>query len=1127
MIYILSGKQLYMIKLTHTFFAVACAILSYSFSLAADLTNCDAYITAIADCRIEVLSKSTKNNTINFGQWTTNGIKKDIVRYFYKSQTPNEWTTTSFKIKALQTGKLTLGAYMQEKKDESKNILPIAVYYDDFKVNGKLIPNGDFQKDFDGWWYNKHNKNFPPKIIKKLSITGGGNCARVTRQSNISQSIKIEAGKTYEVSFRTRRAGLLKVGCDDMQFDISKEFNCDENIAKKFGSKLQKMDLTGNGMYVYNIRFASKSIDGKTAYVPRNRLTPQAKGSAELDVSADEATARYLYILHTAFNAFESKYNAIGRMVFTLDNGQQIKHDIHLGRDVWWSDSEKLLRNGKAIKTKNGYLYFSRFELPENGVVKKIAFQGFYKVPWAIYAATFSDTKEYAFQFTHDIDNWSGADIPENLDIAKGSALDLSHTINTPIPAGASGRAFVSERGTIAFENTPNIDARFKSYSLWSSSLMARLPATEKYEKMRKYASRLRAQGYNCVRIKLDYLKSFSTRKEREELYDSVDFLFSELKKNGVYFQIIFGTYDDGREGYKFGGHNDIKMLAIIGDAETWRRWKEDAERMLNHVNPYTGLAWKDDPAMLSVEYYNELTNSMGRLSILTPKVRKMAEDKFIQFLKNKYKNIDELNKAWNDGKFWKKPFNFTRFEDAVKPFVYPRNPDWQEFGWVNITKFGEFAEKVVVDTGYKGLISECNTGTSSLGKQYCNHFTDVVIKNTYYSHPSGFGARDITCNQKSALSSFWINGIASCRLNNRPTSVTEYNYCHWNPYRYEACVLVAPYCAFQNFSVMTIHQDVIRMSDSVKIPSIGTFSVGSSPVMRASELMMSCFFMRGDVKPSSHRVDMDISEDYLKTFASRNAQNIEQTKVALLSGYASKFDKMDYRGELKKVKTKPADIEMSPIGSSEIRQEEWFQEVIKDGKASQFDLAKFVEKMREKNILSPTNKTDIKNGIFQTDTEQITLDSQNLTMKVTTDFSQAVAMEKSQEVDLGALKAISTSVPATIGVCSLDGKKISESERLVFIYATGEKNLDMKTSFDNEYCVYMGRGPVGIRNGKVKAELKVNPNKKYVLYPLALNGARREKLEMPVENGVMKISIDNSKLKNGSTTMFEIVAHE
>jgi hypothetical protein len=96
----------------------------------------------------------------------------------------------------------------------------------------------------------------------------------------------------------------------------------------------------------------------------------------------------------------------------------------------------------------------------------------------------------------------------------------------------------------------------------------------------------------------------------------------------------------------------------------------------------------------------------------------------------------------------------------------------------------------------------------------------------------------------------------------------------------------------------------------------------------------------------------------------------------------------------------------------------------------------------------------------------------------------------------------------------------------MVFVYATREGNATMKMSPNFAFAVSLGKGVI-LKNGIVKAELKVDASKKYAVYPLSLNGDRRERLEMPVENGVMKITIDNSKLKFGSTTMFEIVAEK
>jgi len=63
------------------------------------------------------------------------------------------------------------------------------------------------------------------------------------------------------------------------------------------------------------------------------------------------------------------------------------------------------------------------------------------------------------------------------------------------------------------------------------------------------------------------------------------------------------------------------------------------------------------------------------------------------------------------------------------------------------------------------------------------------------------------------------------------------------------------------------------------------------------------------------------------------------------------------------------------------------------------------------------------------------------------------------------------------------------------------------------------------MRRGKVSASLKLDPSKKYSVYPLALNGERREKLDAEFADGVLNINIDNGKLKNGAVSMFEIAA--
>ena len=41
-------------------------------------------------------------------------------------------------------------------------------------------------------------------------------------------------------------------------------------------------------------------------------------------------------------------------------------------------------------------------------------------------------------------------------------------------------------------------------------------------------------------------------------------------------------------------------------------RFRYAVNTLFQHVNPYTGIAWKDDPAIAWVEYYNEQSLGLG-----------------------------------------------------------------------------------------------------------------------------------------------------------------------------------------------------------------------------------------------------------------------------------------------------------------------------------------------------------------------------------------------------------------------------------------------------------------------------------------------------------------------------------
>lgn len=66
-------------------------------------------------------------------------------------------------------------------------------------------------------------------------------------------------------------------------------------------------------------------------------------------------------------------------------------------------------------------------------------------------------------------------------------------------------------------------------------------------------------------------------------------------------------------------------MVFVLDSA--MENWKAFAKNWLTHVNPYTGLALKDDPALLSLSLINE--DNISSCWNATPESAKLFMDRF------------------------------------------------------------------------------------------------------------------------------------------------------------------------------------------------------------------------------------------------------------------------------------------------------------------------------------------------------------------------------------------------------------------------------------------------------------------------------------------------------------------
>lgn len=213
------------------------------------------------------------------------------------------------------------------------------------------------------------------------------------------------------------------------------------------------------------------------------------------------------------------------------------------------------------------------------------------------------------YHVEEDVDGW--LPVPSSPRIAPNSALDVSFLI--PKPAGAKG--FVSVKNKrLAVESGERI--RFLGVTT--------IPPTAFLEpdKAEELADRLARSGINLVRLgELDTALGpnrslFDDSRDDTKAFDPealsrLDHLIAELKKRGIYFAIELQSNRRFRVEDKVSNPGLLPPgggPAALIDPTLKQLSLDAARKLLAHVNPETGLALKDDPALAWVTLAGEMS---------------------------------------------------------------------------------------------------------------------------------------------------------------------------------------------------------------------------------------------------------------------------------------------------------------------------------------------------------------------------------------------------------------------------------------------------------------------------------------------------------------------------------------
>ncbi len=416
-----------------------------------------------------------------------------------------------------------------------------------------------------------------------------------------------------------------------------------------------------------------------------------------------------------------------------------------------------------------------------------------------------------------DVSDWFEWQWPDDAN-AYGTPIDASMFFHKP--AGKHG--FVEARGSEMFfeDNTP---ARF-----WGTNIGG-IGIFQTKEDAEKLADRIARSGFNIARFHamdgswfdnniFGYSNGNTTSKKIDEKQlDIFFYLFTQLKERGVYSYIDLLCYrrpmpndgipfrEDINNGWKGEGQFDPYLIELQ---------KEFARQLLTAVNPYTGLALKDDPAVIVIGLTNEMgIMGIGKVSnpIETNYYASILQSMFNSWLAEKYSSRSELEKAWaQEGKTGlDKKEDFTKGTVVFKASYGSENYSDARFYdiysflyYLQVDYFRQMNSYIKDDIGYKNLISGV-----AIGLQYAfcppmqiaqRETSDVNANNTYKSHPStGTGypgtitpwISPTVRNGQEMFQHFTVN-----RPYNIPHFVTEWQVCSPSHYAPEHYLLLSVY---------------------------------------------------------------------------------------------------------------------------------------------------------------------------------------------------------------------------------------------------------------------------------------------------------------------------------------------
>ena len=587
---------------------------------------------------------------------------------------------------------------------------------------------------------------------------------------------------------------------------------------------------------------------------------------------------------------------------------------------------------------------------------------------------------------------------------------------------------------------------------------------------LKELAARLPAFGFNVVRIHhhdneiYDRGGNNPSRIDPERV-DRLDYLLACLKKRGIYYTTDVYVSRRNIPAAELGSIGAIaspaeyKALFYIND-DVYADWERWAKAFLTRVNPHTGLALKDDPALITLSLVNE--GNPDSWWNRSPRAMPLYNARFAE---------------------WKKTHTNGTFVEFLSELTSGRYRQMAEF---------------LRGLGCRALLTDqnflCNLPLAASRSLY-----DFVDNHAYWDHPR-FAEKPwqlpVLPSQSHPLAARpGIPGqLMPSRIFGKPFTVSEFDYANPNQFRAVGPALMAAYAAFQAWDGLFPFAYAHSLN-AVTNPANtrGFFDIATDPVKTFSQRLGARLFLHGGIRPAERAFAAVATSPFRKGAEAEAPLPFSDLGFLARIGLATALPLPENRvAALIDIGTGAA-----PAGGnipSFTASEKLIPDLIRAG-------------------LLPQGCFDAASGRFTAPGGQLELNRKQRTLRITAPGGEVLAPAVGKTLQGRLLAVEHSSVPAVFALLPVDGDKLDSARRMTLFHLTNTQATGMK--FGNAHLDRLeswGKLPFLARRGTAQVTLRL-PRGNWELYALDTAGKRIARVTPETApEGALRLALDNAR---------------